>query len=86
MKRILCFALLALAGFAVGAQEMNSLQFRARVSSPEVTADAITFRFAAPKARTVGVSASWMGYRSEPMVQGPDGIWTFKAPLPAPEL
>ena len=85
MKRILCLMLL-LAGLSAGAQEMNSLQFRARTVSPEVSADGITFRFAAPKARMVSVSASWMGYRSEPMTQGRDGIWTFKAPLPAPEL
>ena len=65
---------------------MNSLQFRARVVSPELSQDAVTFRFAAPKARIVSVSASWMGYRSEPMKQGPDGIWTWTAPLPEPEL
>ena len=85
MKRILCLMLL-LAGLGAGAQEMNSLQFRARVVSPELSQDAVTFRFAAPKARKVSVSASWMGYRSEPMKQGPDGIWTWTAPLPAPEL
>ena len=85
MKRILCLILL-LAGLGAGAQEMNSLQFRARVVSPELSQDAVTFRFAAPKARKVSVSASWMGYRSEPMKQGPDGIWTWTAPLPAPEL
>ena len=85
MKRILCLMLL-LAGLAAGAQEMNSLQFRARVVSPELSQDAVTFRFTAPKARIVSVSASWMGYRSEPMKQGPDGIWTWTAPLPEPEL
>ena len=74
MKRILCIALLFAAGIAAGAQEMNSLMFRARVQSPEITETGITFRFAAPKARIVSVSASWMGYRSEPMVQGQDGI------------
>ena len=43
MKRILCLLLL-LAGLAAGAQEMNSLQFRARVVSPELSQDAVTFR------------------------------------------
>ena len=86
MKRLLCIALFALAGLAAGAQEMTSLQFRARVQSPEITTESITFRFAAPKARNVSVSASWMGYRSQPMTQGADGVWTLKADLPAPEL
>ena len=85
MKRILCTVLL-LAAVVAGAQEMNSLQFRARVQSPEITTESITFRFAAPKARTVSVSASWMGYRSQPMTQGADGVWTLKADLPSPEL
>ena len=86
MKKLLCIALVALAGLVAGAQEMNSLQFRARVQSPEITTESITFRFAAPKARTVSVSASWMGYRSQPMTQGADGVWTLKADLPSPEL
>ena len=86
MKKLLCIALVALAGLVAGAQEMNSLQFRARVQSPEITTESITFRFAAPKARSVSVSASWMGYRSQPMTQGADGVWTLKADLPSPEL
>ena len=86
MKKLLCIALVALAGLVAGAQEMNSLQFRARIQSPEITTESITFRFAAPKARTVSVSASWMGYRSMPMTQGADGVWTLKADLPSPEL
>ena len=86
MKKLLCIVLVALAGIVAGAQEMNSLQFRARVQSPEITTESITFRFAAPKARSVSVSASWMGYRSQPMTQGADGVWTLKADLPTPEL
>ena len=86
MKRILCIALLAFGSFVAGGQEMNSLQFRTRVQSPEITTESITFRFVAPKAQRVGVSASWMGYRSAPMSQGADGVWTLKADLPSPEL
>ena len=86
MKKLLCTALVALAGLVAVAQEMNSLQVRARIQSPEITTESITFRFAAPKARTVSVSASWMGYRSMPMTQGADGVWTLKADLPSPEL
>ena len=43
MKKFLCLMLL-LAGLSAGAQEMNSLQFRARVVSPELSQDAVTFR------------------------------------------
>ena len=72
----------------VSAQEMSSLMFRARVKSPELSADSITFRFVAPKARKVSVSASWLGYNPSalPMTQGKDGIWTATVALPAPEL
>ena len=91
MKRNLCFILLACllasADFA-GAQEMNSLMFRARVKSPELSADSITFRFVAPKARKVNVSASWLGYNPAalPMTQEKDGIWSATVALPDPEL
>lgn len=72
----------------VSAQEMSSLMFRARVKSPELSADSITFRFVAPKARKVSVSASWLGYNPSalPLTQGKDGIWTAAVALPAPEL
>ena len=72
----------------VSAQEMSSLMFRARVKSPELSADSITFRFVAPKARKVSVSASWLGYNPSalPLTQGKDGIWTATVALPAPEL
>ena len=72
----------------VSAQEMSSLMFRARVKSPELSADSITFRFVAPKARKVSVSASWLGYNPSalPMTQGKDGIWAATVALPAPEL
>lgn len=62
--------------------------FRAGVKSPEITADSITFRMVAPKARKVGVAASWLNYDSTnmQMVQGKDGVWTLTVARPAPEL
>ncbi len=91
MKKILSALLLALCIAAVcpaGAQEMNSLMFRARVKSPELSADSVTFRFVAPKARVVSVSASWLGYNPSalPLTQGKDGIWSATVALPDPEL
>lgn len=70
------------------AQEMHSLSFRRAVKSPEVTEQGITFRFNAPKARKVQVSASWLGYNpaAAEMTQGQDGVWSVTLPLPAPEL
>ena len=72
----------------LNAQEMNSLMFRRAVKSPEVTEQGITFRFNAPKARKVQVSASWLGYNpaGTEMTQGQDGVWSITLPLPAPEL
>jgi len=84
MPIFLCLAVF----IPAGAQEMNSLMFRTRVKSPEMTSDSLTFRFVAPKARKVGVSASWLGYNpsSLPLRQGSDGVWTATVALPAPEL
>ncbi len=90
MRRIIILLSIfcAFASSLATAQEMNSLQFRRRVQSPELTADSLTFRFIAPKARKVSVSASWLGYRPDalPMAQGADGIWSVTIPKPAPEL
>ena len=53
-----------------------------------MTEQGITFRFNAPKARKVQVSASWLGYNpaAAEMTQGQDGVWSVTLPLPAPEL
>ena len=87
-KTILLIAAVTLAASAISAQEMNSLMFRKPVKSPEVTQSGITFRFKAPKARKVQVSASWLGYNpaNAEMTQGQDGIWSLTLPLHAPEL
>lgn len=87
-KAILLIASMTMAVSVLSAQEMHSLMFRKPVKSPEVTEDGITFRFRAPKARKVQVSASWLGYNpaEAEMVQGQDGIWSITLPLPSPEL
>ena len=85
---ILALVALVLTSLSAYAQEMNSLMFRAGVKSPELKNDSVTFRFVAPKARKVGVSASWLGYDASKlaMTQGQDGIWSVTIPQPAPEL
>lgn len=77
-----------LLSLSVQAQEMNSLMFRAAVKSPELSKDSITFRFNAPKARQVNVSASWNSYDPSKMKmkQDKNGIWTITVPNPTPEL
>lgn len=87
MKKIVLSFLLGIS-LGASAQEMNSLMFRAGVKSPEVTADSITFRFVAPKARKVEVSASWNGYNPAKIQlnQQKDGIWEAQVAKPAPEL
>ena len=74
--------------FSAFAQEANSLAFRAGVKSPELANGQVTFRFVAPKARKVSVSASWMGYDASKlqMKQDQNGIWSVSTPKPAPEL
>lgn len=87
-KAILVIAAVILAASALSAQEMNSLMFRKPVTSPEVTESGITFRFKAPKARKVQVSASWLGYNpaDAEMTQNQDGIWSITLERPSPEL
>lgn len=84
------FTMVALLGACLSAygQEMNSLMFRAGVKSPEMSKDSITFRFVAPKAVKVEVSASWLGYNPAklPMTEGKNGVWSVRIPKPAPEL
>lgn len=87
MKRMFLIAAALIISAAAFAQEMNSLMFRAGVKSPEITQDGVTFRFVAPKARKVSVSASWNGYgQGIEMTQGRDGVWSVTVPKPESEL
>lgn len=91
MKNIFKSTVLAaalLATLSASAQEINSLMYRNSVKSPVVTGDSITFRMVAPKARKVGVAASWLNYDSSrlQMSQQADGVWTLTIARPAPEL
>ena len=59
---LITWAMALVTSFSAFAQEANSLAFRAGVKSPELANGQITFRFVAPKARQVSISASWLGY------------------------
>ena len=80
--RLITLAIALVTCFSAFAQEMNSLMFRAGVKSPELKNDSVTFRFVAPKARKVSVSASWLGYDTSKlqMTQDQNGIWTVSTP------
>ena len=86
--RIFTLALAIVTSISAFGQEMNSLMFRAGVKSPELRNDSVTFRFVAPKARQVSVSASWLGYNANQlqMKQDANGIWSVSVPQPSPEL
>lgn len=85
---LITWAMALVTCFSAFAQEANSLAFRAGVKSPELANGQITFRFVAPKARQVSISASWLGYDASKlqMKQDEKGIWTVSTPQPAPEL
>lgn len=85
---LITWAMTIVTCFSAFAQEANSLAFRAGVKSPELADGQVTFRFVAPKARKVSVSASWMGYDASKlqMKQDQNGIWSVSTPKPAPEL
>lgn len=89
MRRIAAIITAVLLGSAVmSAQEIGSFMFGNRPKSPEITAEGVTFRFTAPKARKVQVSASWLGYNpaGTDMTQGADGVWSVTLALPSPDL
>ena len=67
MKKQLLTVLLCLIVGSLYAQEMANTR-RARIISPEVTKDSITFRFRAEYATTVSLTGSWqrrVSYRDE---------------------
>ena len=55
------------------------------VVSPEITANTVTFRVAAPYAYNVKVSGSW-SQESIEMEKGANGVWSVTIPSPDPEL
>lgn len=89
MRKIAAIITAVLLGSAaMSAQELGSFMFGSRPKSPEITAEGVTFRFTAPKARKVQVSASWLGYNpaGTDMTQGADGVWSVTLALPSPDL
>lgn len=93
MKKILaiCASLLLTAG-AMFAQELANFNFGgrgARVVSPEIQGDSVTFRLRADYATMVLLSGSWMENpygAGEEMRRVANNVWEYKCPLPSPEI
>ena len=93
MKKILaiCASLLLTAG-AMFAQELANFNFGgrgARVVSPEIQGDSVTFRLRADYATMVRLSGSWMENpygAGEEMRRVANNVWEYKCPLPSPEI
>ena len=93
MKKILAItaSLLLMAG-AMSAQELANFNFGgrgARVVSPEIQGDSVTFRLRADYATMVRLSGSWMENpygAGEEMRRVANNVWEYKCPLPSPEI
>ena len=91
MKRsILILAAAAALSVSAQAQELTNFSFggQARVVSPEIQGDSVTFRLKADYATIVRLSGSWlpgMGGTID-MTRGAGNVWSVKIPLPEPEI
>lgn len=82
IANILKFSLVLLAGGVMTAQA----QFGPQASSPQVNPDnSVTFRFRAPQATSVEVSAQFLNERL-PMTKDENGMWSVTTPPATPDL
>ncbi len=62
-------------------------QFGARVVSPEIGDNTVTFRVSAPAAQNVTLSGDWMSRGDNgAMTKDEKGVWSITIPKPAPEM
>ena len=93
MKRFLTTLAICLAAISsMQAQELANFNFGGRgvqVVSPDIQGDSVTFNFRADYATYVRLSGSWMPNPygdSIEMRRGAGNVWSFKIPLPSPEI
>lgn len=87
IKPIGIFIILLMVAFQSNAQEFANFRGRARIVSPEVTDNSVTFRLNAPDASSVSVSGNWKSAdRSLAMEMDTAGVWSVTIPDLAPEL
>jgi enterochelin esterase family protein len=92
MRKTIYLMVLALIGCLTAstlsyAQEIANTR-RARIVSPEITAEGITFRMRADYATTVSLSGSWQarGDKLIEMTRGQDLVWSVTIPMLDPDL
>ena len=87
MKRIYLLLTISLLVGNLYAQEMANTR-RARIVSPEVTKDSITFRFRAEYATTVSLTGSWQNRGESPIAMKRDNnlVWSVTIPTLQPDL
>ncbi len=81
------FLILFLIVFNAHSQEWGNFMGGARIVSPEIDGNSVTFRISAPDASSVSVSGSWKSSdRSIDMVKDADGVWSATVSNLEPEL
>lgn len=84
IRRLLTSVIALLVSLTVSAQEIGNFR-AARVVSPELTEDGITFRLRADYATQVSLSVAWQPGQVA-MRRGADLVWSVTLPTPAPDL
>ena len=87
MRKLLLSLTLCLFAGSLFAQEMANTR-RARIVSPEITKDSITFRLRAEYATTVSLTGSWQTRGESPIAMKRDAnlVWNVTIPNPKPDL
>ncbi|MBO7188662.1 MAG: esterase [Tidjanibacter sp.] len=84
IRRLLTSVIALLVSLTVSAQEIGNFR-AARVVSPELTEEGITFRLRADYATQVSLSVAWQPGQVA-MRRGADLVWSVTLPTPAPDL
>ena len=84
IRRLLTSVIALLVSFTVSAQEIGNFR-AARVVSPELTEEGITFRLRADYATQVSLSVAWQSGQVA-MRRGADLVWSVTLPTPDPDL
>jgi enterochelin esterase family protein len=85
MKKIITISKLTVALLVCGVTGAYA-QFAPQLVSPQVNPDnSVTFRFRAPEATSVEVSAQFLG-ENLPLAKDADGIWSVTTPAATPDL
>lgn len=84
IRRLLTSVIALLVSLTVSAQEIGNFR-SARVVSPELTEEGITFRLRADYATQVSLSVAWQPGQVA-MRRGADLVWSVTLPTPAPDL